>query len=336
MSDYNSDRKIKKYCLDDDQDQVLDLGSGRGRGGSGGAPGPAAPGPDRSALGSYSISSKLCWDYRRWPWLKPYQKDVRDFVFYLQHIKNIRFCLEGFDSQGEWITRTFEYPCRWHEARRKATLAKLYLLDEWWKASGLPVTMMTLTTYHDWQKPHHGQPSRKVRDGYSIEKSFALLNRGWERLHMVMNYYLGTFDYLWVLEPHQTGYPHYHVLVFDEISDSLQVKIRSTWAEKYGIAGRHQGVNFSARPVEGLQSARNYMMKYLEKSFSIQGLTPCQLTYHALLWKNRYRMWGSSQNLNQVMKYRRGENGVTWTSLDLQDQEGELHEMWRLKPVSTP
>lgn len=238
----------------------------------------------------------------------------------------------AFTPEGcQDVYKAFPYPCRWTEPRRKATLAKLYQLEEWHKASGLPACMMTLTTYHDWQMPHHGYKAKKVRDGYSIEKSFELLTGGWKNLYRVMRYHLGPFDYFWTLEPHKMGYPHRHVLLFCEPSTQVQDKIRDTWTKRYGIASSGYGVDFSFNPIKGeLKSVRNYLMKYLAKSFDAHDMTPCELAFHALLWKHDYRLIGCSEALSQVMKYQpKTWSNVEWTNTYLVDQDQEHHELWR-------
>jgi len=38
-----------------------------------------------------------------------------------------------------------------------------------------------------------------------------------------------------VIEPRASGYPHFHVIVFAEIPEFLQEKIKQPWPEKYQV-----------------------------------------------------------------------------------------------------
>jgi hypothetical protein len=38
-----------------------------------------------------------------------------------------------------------------------------------------------------------------------------------------------------VIEPRANGYPHFHVIVFAEIPEFLQEKIKQPWPEKYQV-----------------------------------------------------------------------------------------------------
>jgi hypothetical protein len=137
-------------------------------------------------------------------------------------------------------------------------MAKLYFLDQWWNEHKGPVTLLTLTTYQP------GEYSQSIkRKKVSIEESFLMLKEGWDKLSKILRKYIPGLTYIWVIEPHASGYPHFHVIVFAEIPQPLQEKIKQLWSEKYQVGSEKHGVDFSTRiPDEDINSLRNYLMKY--------------------------------------------------------------------------
>lgn len=285
---------------------------------------------------------------RKLPWLQSYYRDAFLFINYLIITARLDIAISGvcFDEWGdlEDVYKVFGYPHRWKDNYRKAIISKFYQLDEWFKEHKPVVTMITFTTYHDWRKPYIDKkgvyhPALRVRDGYSIERSFELLTDGWQKMRKVLRRCLGKFSYLWVLEPTKMGYPHMHLLVFCAVPKDVQDKIKHMWSDCYGIAGKDYGVDFTVKQIDGIESIRNYLMKYLEKSFYQEDLTPCHLVYNALLRKRSgpnkkksYRMWDSSQDLKSVMKYRKKKNqGVTWIETELVTDEGERKTLWEIE-----
>lgn len=119
--------------------------------------------------------------------------------------------------------------------------------------------------------------------------------------------------YIWVIEPHKSGYPHLHILVFTEISQLLQDKIKQLWSEKYKAGSKEHGVDFTTRiPEEDINSLRNYLMKYIAKGFVITNTKFSetfwikeQLIFNALIWKNGYRIFQPSRTLQKIMHYNR-------------------------------
>jgi len=119
--------------------------------------------------------------------------------------------------------------------------------------------------------------------------------------------------YIWVIEPHKSGYPHLHILVFTEISQLLQDKIKQLWSEKYKAGSKEHGVDFTTRiSEEDINSLRNYLMKYIAKGFVITNTKFSetfwikeQLIFNALIWKNGYRIFQPSRTLQKIMHYNR-------------------------------
>ncbi len=277
--------------------------------------------------------------YRRsYPWLAPYHGIVQQFLLYLDSIRYKKIRIEGLafdEGDWEWINKTFPYPSRFNEGRIKATLAKLYLLDAWQKENQRASTMMTLTTYHDWIKPHWEKgkkiPAKRVRDGWSIEKAFEILLENWRKLRWLMRYYLGPLTFVRVLEPHKMGYPHLHILLFHAIPDKVQAKIRGTWSNRYKMASWSHGLDFSFNEkTEGIESPKNYLMKYIGKDFRTGEMSPCELAFNALLWKHRYRRIDCSRDLQSVMKWQEmRDKNVIWMETGVLDQDDEYRELWK-------
>ena len=268
-----------------------------------------------SSLGSYRLSHTvaapmmnyrtLVKEIRNDPVLRSYHKDVSGFVRFLQQMDKACFIVSGFDKlQNKSVTRQGLFVTRWTQIYRKRMLARLYMLDGWWKENKSPVTMLTLTTYQD------GRYSQEAL-GYvvNIEESFRLLKDGWDKLSKILRKYVPNLTYIWIVEPHTSGYPHLHIVIFNRIPKPLQDKIRLLWAEKYQTGSKEHGVDFTVKPTdEDIASLRCYLMKYIAKGFVKTGSkfnevnwTKEELVYNALIWKHGFRIFQPSNNLQYVM-----------------------------------
>lgn len=118
-------------------------------------------------------------------------------------MEKAKFIVSGFDLNNNTSKKNIGlYVNRWTEIYRKRQLAKLYQLDGWWKENRTPVTMMTLTTYQD------GKYSQSIKGKpVTIEESFELLKEGWNKLSKILRKYIKNLNYIWVVEPHTSGYP---------------------------------------------------------------------------------------------------------------------------------
>jgi hypothetical protein len=111
-----------------------------------------------------------------------------------------------------------------------------------------------------------------------------------------------------------------HILVFTEISQLLQDKIKQLWSEKYKAGSKEHGVDFTTRiPEEDISSLRNYLMKYIAKGFVITNTkfsetfwSKEQLVFNALIWKKGYRTFQPSRNLQKIMRYDKEYNNSVW------------------------
>jgi hypothetical protein len=168
------------------------------------------------------------------------------------------------------------------------------------------------------------------------------LKEGWDKLSKILRKYIPDLTYIWVIEPHASGYPHFHVIVFAEISEPLQEKIKHLWSEKYEVGSKEHGVDFTTRtPNEDIDSLRNYLMKYIAKGFVITNThfsetfwTKEQLVFNALIWTKGYRTFQPSRRLQKIMRYNlKTRKSVWWHTGESEFEtsystERERHLIW--------
>lgn len=273
--------------------------------------------------------------------LSEYSSLAYEFADYLISTDQMKLHIKGVDilQQNQDVEYDMEYVHRWTDVYRKSILSKFYQLEGWMGDTGCPITMMTLTGYQS------GSASRVVKGhSLSIEDTFDLLKVSWDKLSKILRKEIPDLTYIWIVEPHKSGYPHYHVVLFHDVSDSLQDKIRRIWFEKYQAGSYDHGVDFSVRaPEESIKSIRNYLMKYVMKGFlpsesrysKRDEWTPQELVFNAVVWKNHYRLWDSSRNLKKVMAYQGEERpkNIIWEEMRLTNAYQDVtHPMWVKSP----
>lgn len=143
---------------------------------------------------------------------------------------------------------------------KKRQMAKLYRLNAWYSSlipSKRIVTMMTLTTY------------QRDFENYAVQYDF--LRESWLKLKDIMKLpgELGDFDYVVIAEPHKTGFVHYHILIFKRVSSDQAKRYKGLWEKKYSAGSKRHGVNIKVNNSGALRSIKNYLMKYLAKTFSM-------------------------------------------------------------------
>jgi len=183
---------------------------------------PSAPAGARGAerpLGSYRIS---------------HSKVTEAFRNYIISTKNYQFRLTGTNKDGE-VSVIIPFIHRWTNIYQKSILAKFYTLDDWIIDNPGIVTMFTLTTYQGSKSRYNdGSYSRKaIGKDLNILDCFDLLKASRTKFLNVMRNRYSHINYVWVLEPHETGYPHCHLVVFWEFSDLEQQEIKRLWSENY-------------------------------------------------------------------------------------------------------
>lgn len=236
----------------------------------------------------------------------------------------------------EDTTLTFPYIHRWKSEYRRSVLAKFYQLEDWYEQNPTPITMLTLTTYQD------GAYSRQVLgESFTIPESFGLLKNSWVYLRHAIKYYLPDTSWCWIMEPHKTGYPHLHAVLFSDVSKGIQASIKNLWATKYNAGSYEHGVDFTAnKPGQSVQSIRNYLMKYVAKGFTSTGSKfgegdtwgAGELVFNALAWKNKWRFFGASRDLCKVMAYNKEKDeSVKWYATEILNTNGENNLVWQLE-----
>ena len=266
------------------------------------------------------------------------------FVNYLDETSTLYFKINGqWVNEGNLVEHNLPYIHRWTDIYRRSVLARLYKFEEWFNENPSPVTMLTLTTYQD------GDFSiREKGHLVTIPDSFEILKENWKKRSMLIrNRIRKNVDYLWILEPHMkhdTGYPHNHSLFLTKFTPKEQERIRSLWYEKYKAGSYDHGVDFTiVEPEESIKNIRNYLMKYLAKTFVNTGSkfskspdwTKGQLVFNAVARENKYRLWGSSRNLTMVMKRAPNVNEefeIEWFKTELCGSYNELIEVWKANP----
>ena len=257
-------------------------------------------------LGSYRISHSTL---------------IEGFKNYLQSTKDYRFRLAGTNDKGE-IVITLPFIHRWTVIYHKSILAKFYKLDDWMRENSGMVTMFTLTTYQGSRSRfNNGSYSWKIigRD-LTIEECLDLLKESRTKfLNVLRNRYPGT-NYVWVLEPHETGYPHCHLVVFREFSYDEQNEVKRLWNEKYHAGSFDRGIEVTSKlSDESILSIRNYLMKYMAKQFGT-GDEPWkngETLFNAIVWMTGTRMWGASKELTAIMRKPETESDITWDTVEL-------------------
>jgi hypothetical protein len=232
---------------------------------------------------------------------------VREFDGYLEGVKGGEIL--SFTSEGLY---RMPYRTRWSKEYKRGMIAKMYGVEEYLKkcSRGGVVTLLTLTGYQG------GELSREVKGRVvSREELYEEIKQGWRWLSDVIGKVSLGLEYVWVMEPHKSGYPHMHVALFGYVSKDLQERLRRLWSEKYAVGSVEHGLDFSVKSVkESIQSVRNYLMKYITKGIGGGGKkkwTVEEWVYHAIAWKNRHRYIGMSRSISRYctarkLRYRYG------------------------------
>lgn len=255
---------------------------------------------------------------------------VDGFREYVDNKRNASLVLRDRES-GD--VRVMPYNHRWTPEYRAMTYAKLKgaerALDRIFGDGPTPVTMLSLTAYQ------RGDDGRPRPPGEVMED----LLDGWDKFRRVLDRATegARTEYIRVMEPHASGYPHLHVAIFGIASPSLEDRVREMWAEKYevGSADAHKNaVSVATGRSAQLESPAAYIMKYLGKTTvrddggtpAPNEETPEELdvqnadafeAFSALLWATGKRQFSASAALSEAMKRPSdaGEGGGSWEFL---------------------
>lgn len=205
------------------------------------------------------------------------------FSAYLEHTAQSRIIVcTGNDIYD------LPYTTRFSRNYRRKQIARMYRVEEYLRRENRHsvVTMMTLTGYQ------HGLTRGRVFT--NIRTSLNLLL---SRLRQTCP----DIQYMWVMEPHKSGYPHVHVAIFGYVPQKIQDKLQILWSKKYGVGSAKHGINFSVKSVkESVHSVRNYLMKYITKGLGGETKwTREEKLYYATAWDGKYRLISMSRSLSK-------------------------------------
>lgn len=120
-----------------------------------------------------------------------------------------------------------------------------------------------------------------------------LIWRRWNKLRTNLRKRVGYFEYFAVLEPHKSGYPHMHVLIFTDRYLIRQKELSRLWYS-YGMGKvvwikRYWAGRWSKQPLY-------YLYKYLAKYAKISSKNDLgSLLFCAFLWHTRTRTYNCSR-----------------------------------------
>ncbi|GAA0729973.1 hypothetical protein J2744_003093 [Halorubrum trapanicum] len=225
---------------------------------------------------------------------------------YLDAKENQMLVMEEEES-GDHLVVPHEH--RWSADYRRRTYARLkaaerHVTGKWGET--VPTTMLTLTAPHK-------DASGEYRAFTSVLSD---LKEGWDKARDVIGRETEGVEteYLAVYEPHATGYPHLHVLVFGVARPSLGEKVAGYWVDRYveGASRDAQDVTVKRGRSLQLESPAAYLMKYLSKSLAregSEGATDRQSLpsiagyrgFSALMWATGKRTYSMSEGLSEAV-----------------------------------
>ena len=228
---------------------------------------------------------------------------VDAFNDYLENKENASLVLQEKES-GD--VRVLPYNHRWTAEYRKMLYAKLKdaerALDQIFRKGPVPSTLFTLTAKQMGADGCPRPPMDVLED----------LTDGWEDFRKALDRAIPDWvrtEYIKVVEPHNSGYPHLHVVVFGIASPRLQEMVKALWVDKYGIGGadaHKDSVTVARGRAAQMQNPAQYVMKYLSKTAvrsdgskpTIEGFE----AFSALLLISGKRQYSTSQGLSEAMK----------------------------------
>lgn len=245
--------------------------------------------------------------------LETVEEAVEAFHDYLDAKENQMLVLEEEES-GDMLAVPHEH--RWSSEYRRRTYARLkaterHVTAKWGET--VPTTMLTLTAPHKDDSGNY-RPFTEVLDD---------IKNGWDKSRDVIRRETEGVEteYLAVLEPHATGYPHLHVLVFGVARPSLGDKVANYWVERYvdGASRDAQDVTVKRGRSLQLESPAAYLMKYLSKSLAREGnesatdkeALPSIAGYDgfsALMWATGKRTYSMSEGLSKAVAESKPES----------------------------
>lgn len=224
-----------------------------------------------------------------------YRETCNDFLRSIAEKNEKTILIRKVNSKtGETKVKQIPYMHRYCEPYKNLVLAKLYYATEY-LGENCPCFMLTLTTSNkgvDYEeclsqvKYAKMKLNRKLRDwGYKTKVS--------------------------MLDPHKSGYSHFHVLIKGFITEDRVNKLKLFWSVNMGMGnfknGLHvripnSGVSNSFFECGHMKHLASYMMKYLSKSLTSNFDDPRFLVFNATLWKTKSRFFSLSRDISKFVK----------------------------------
>lgn len=263
-------------------------------------------------------------DYRK------YIPLILEFAEYLDKCnKKTMICnyYEGIEKKAVIIP----YHNRYSKNYVDSIYARLKKLEKWSKEEYKgKITMMTLTV------AQKNKSISQCLDDLQEAKTNLFMNLRQIRKE------IGFLEYIWIIEPHKSGYPHCHVILFTHADiKEFEPRLQKLWAKKYQAGSLAHGLKIGSDEsdyknqdsYEQIEYLAQYIFKYLAKTL-MMGLNPAYMIFHAEVWKKykpvknwrevekmpdgsyrlhsvgsgAYRLWDSSRQLKEVMKYEKQED----------------------------
>lgn len=231
------------------------------------------------------------------------------FSAYLDHAAQSRIIVATGDD-----IYNIPYTTRFSRQYRRKQIARMYRVEEYLKKENKHsvVTMLTLTGYQ------RGLSRATVFS--NIRTSLRLFL---DRLRKMCR----DIQYMWVMEPHRSGYPHVHVAIFGYVPQDVRDRLSRLWAEKYKVGSIAHGINFTmSNAREGIKSVRNYLMKYITKGIGGETRwTPEERLYFATAWDGHYRLISMSRSLSAFISRAVNKIVRTGPKLSIMLTSGQLN-----------
>ena len=253
--------------------------------------------------------------------LMEYYNLAEKFCNYLKDCQDRNICVSGYNyKSGKMVTANLDYDNRWNANTRRKLSRRLDNLEYWFDLQqGRPVTLISLTSDH----------------AGSIRQQWDRLNCSRTLLLKLIRKYFGDVDYFWVVEPQKSGYAHYHLAVFADVSndtkdkfyEGIEDKFRRLWSQKYKVGSHTYGLDFVHRlGTNPLTKLKDYLTKYLRKGFALDNWTPAVLVFNTLLWETGYRLYGASKRLSGIMKIEpQPHKDTVWLKTEITTADGETY-----------
>lgn len=275
------------------------------------------------------IDPALIEEIRKDPFLNYMIKPVERFEKYLVSTNEIKLKLRGLvhgqhDSEGgsqDPLAVEFKMPYihRWTREYDRYIVWKLFNLQGYYQKypAKMPkyTIMITLTGSHASPRA----PSKRGLNHMAYLKKFQEAHRKEKKM---VEKYLGTVDYLSMLEPHpKSGYVHAHDLYFlnDRPTDETLAKIKNHWVKTLGMGSDKRAFDVEIKEPKSfaeIQSLIAYPLAYLGKSTigAVGEWTKYDVVFNTCLWlsakhqlyggiNKRVRVFQPSRSLTAIMKH---------------------------------